>query len=486
MRLKIEILLIILFSGWAIPSFAGNPETFLNFASFTTPTGQNYFETYLSVVGNTFVFKKNANGKYGAKAHITLVFKIKDSVYAAANFNVLSPEVSDSSIKPDFVDVHRFMLPKGEYTLLFTFDDPNGAAHNKISGKQTVHVGYVHDSASVSDAEFLQSYSPSARPGPYNKCGYDMIPYVFANYPAQVKKMSFYCEIYNSEKFVGQGGKINVEYSVESPGAYSLEMNNNFLRSVQMNADTVVPLLAQVPIDNLPTGSYQLLVKVIDNKNHVICKRAFDFTKENPGVKSTRIPAGFAVYMMNRDTLEESIRCLAPISNSTERAYVSTDSLKWVPMPELKRFFYYFWESRDSLDPLTAWQKYLDNVMAVNNSFNVPGIKGYKTDRGRVYLQYGAPSQRVVEKNNASTYPYEIWQYNRMADGQTNTKFVFYTRSIETNYYVLLHSTATGEVQNPQWEVVLYSRLGTPSNLDQQTISDRFGEDVNDQFNNPH
>ncbi len=483
---RVKILLVILISGCAASSCAGNPTGFLNFASFTTPDGQNYFETYLSVVGNSLHFIKNENNKYAAKAHVTISFKVKDSVVAAANFNVLSPEVNDSSIKPSFVDVHRFMLPKGEYTLVFTLDDPADVSHKTITGKQTVQVGYVHDSTCVSDAEFLQSYSPSAKPGPYNKCGYDMIPYVFTYYPAQVKKIDFYCEIYNSKQFAGANGKITIQYSVESPEAYLLDLNSNFIRSVQMNADTVVPLLAEVPVDNLPTGNYQLLIKVMNSDNHILTQRAFDFTKENPGVKSNRIPAGFSVYMMNRDTLEESIRCLAPISNRSEEGYVTGDSLRWVPTSELKRFFYYFWKSRDSINPLIAWQKYLDNVMAVDNSFSVPGIKGYKTDRGRVYLLYGAPGQRIVRTNNPSTYPYEIWQYYRMPDGQTNTKFVFYTRSVETNNYVLIHSTATGEVQNPQWQITLYSRLGIPGNLDQQTINDDFGEEVNDQFNNPH
>ncbi|HTB32600.1 MAG TPA: hypothetical protein VK808_11270, partial [Bacteroidia bacterium] len=97
---------------------------------------------------------------------------------------------------------------------------------------------------------------------------------------------------------------------------------------------------------------------------------------------------------------------------------------------------------------------------------------------------------RIVYKNNPATYPYEIWEYYRLPDGQTEVKFVFYTTAIETNDYVLLHSTATGEIQNPAWQSALYSRLDThtllPGNLDQQTIQDDMGEDVNSQFNNPH
>ena len=116
------------------------------------------------------------------------------------------------------------------------------------------------------------------------------------------------------------------------------------------------------------------------------------------------------------------------------------------------------------------------------------GLKGYRTDRGRVYLQYGPPNIMAVEKNNPATYPHEIWEYYKLPDGETNVKFVFYSTAIETNNFVLLHSTATGEIHNPQWQSALYSTIGSglPSNLDNEKVQDQMGEDVNDEFNNPH
>jgi GWxTD domain-containing protein len=483
--IKIRILIFIFISGIAVSLQAGTPTAYLNFASFTTPSGQNYFETYLSVQGSSLKFVKNANNKYVAKVHVIIGFRHGDSVVATSNFNVLSPEVNDTLSKPDFIDVHRFWLDKGNYTLVFTMDDPNDAAQKVVSGKQPVHIGYPSDSIRISDAEFLSSFTPSGQQSPYNKCGFNMIPYVFGNYPPAMKKLVFYCDIYNTVKFVPRE-KITIKYSIEDDGAYSLNLSHHFASSVQRDADTVVPFLAQVPLDDLPSGNYFLLVSVSDINNHVLATRKYSFSRINPVVKASGIPSGFGVYMQNRDTLEESIRCLAPISNYSEQAYVMSDSLNWVSMDELKRFFYYFWQSRDSANPLEGWQKYLDKVMAVDNSFNAVGVKGYRTDRGRVYLQYGAPNIRHVETNNPATYPYEIWQYYRLPDGQTSVEFVFYSTTIETNDYVLLHSTATGEVKNPHWEVELYSRFGTPSDLDQQKIKDQLGEDVNDQFNNPH
>ena len=39
---------------------------------------------------------------------------------------------------------------------------------------------------------------------------------------------------------------------------------------------------------------------------------------------------------------------------------------------------------------------------------------------------------------------------------QSNVKFIFYNPSLAAGDYILLHSTARGEVFNPRWEVELY------------------------------
>lgn len=484
---KAKIVLLFFISGFAFPALAGNPVAYLNFATFTTPSGQSFFETYLSMVGSSFKFIKDKNNKYIADAHFIISFRRGDSVVASSNFNAISPEVADTLTKPDFINVRRFWLPKGNYMLTYTLDDPNDASHKTVKGKQAVYVGYSSDTVCISDAEFLLSYSPSNSPGPYNKCGYNMIPYVFADYPKNMNRLCFYTEIYNTEKIIPHQ-KFTIKYSIEDDGNYSLDLASNFVSSTQRDADTVVPFMAQIPIGNLATGNYYLVISVIDINNHILAKRKYSFRKENPGVKSTHIPAGFAVYMANRDTLEESIRCLAPISKYDEKAYVISDSLNWVSMIELKRWFYYFWQSRDSLHPLEAWQKYLAEVIKVDNSFNMPGQKGYRTDRGRIYLQYGPPNIRDVEKMNPVTYPHEIWEYYKLPDGEIDVKFVFYSKAVETNNYVLLNSTANSEIHNAEWQSELYSTVGSglPANLDDENVQDQMGEDVNDEFNNPH
>jgi len=89
--------------------------------------------------------------------------------------------------------------------------------------------------------------------------------------------------------------------------------------------------------------------------------------------------------------------------------------------------------------------------------------QGYYTDRGRVYLQYGPPSQRAMQPNEQNTFPYEIWQYYRTTDasnGQffSNRKFVFVNKMIGDDCYMLVHSDMRGEIYNPRWQFELTRR----------------------------
>ena len=116
----------------------------------------------------------------------------------------------------------------------------------------------------------------------------------------------------------------------------------------------------------------------------------------------------------------------------------------------MQKFFYNFWESRNSLDPSEGWRKYHLEVRKVNKEFRNFKIQGYLTDRGRVYLQYGPPNSRNQIDDAASTYPYEIWHYYKLKN-QTNKKFVFINSDFATNEYKLQYSNVYGEVSNSEW-----------------------------------
>ena len=117
----------------------------------------------------------------------------------------------------------------------------------------------------------------------------------------------------------------------------------------------------------------------------------------------------------------------------------------------------------------------------VNKNYNTSIKKGYETDQGRVYLQYGAPNSIITEKHDPSAYPYEIWSYYKV-NNQTNRKFVFYCTEISGSDYVLLHSDVTGEIATNNWEMVLHKRDTPIYDFDQKSGINYYGGHSIDNF----
>ena len=163
---------------------------------------------------------------------------------------------------------------------------------------------------------------------------------------------------------------------------------------------------------------------------------------------------------------------------------IKSDDLK-----TMQQYFYSFWSSRSTLSPDVEWEKYFAQVQRVNASFSALKSKGYQTDRGRVFLKYGAPDRIVQNHNETGAYPYEIWHYYTLAN-QRNKKFVFMSRDIATNDFQLIHSDAIGELNNSRWTNEIYSRTYSTYQEfynEDGTVNPDFyyGDDAKDYYDNP-
>ena len=109
--------------------------------------------------------------------------------------------------------------------------------------------------------------------------------------------------------------------------------------------------------------------------------------------------------------------------------------------------------------------------------------EGFETDRGRVYLQYGAPTNIVQKETSSNEYPYEIWQYNKIGSF-SNKRFIFYNPDLVNNGYRLLHSDMIGELKNPGWPQILVKRNTTNGNIDDPNadVQRHYGTNGNDLF----
>jgi GWxTD domain-containing protein len=180
----------------------------------------------------------------------------------------------------------------------------------------------------------------------------------------------------------------------------------------------------------------------------------------------------------NRKELIDNVKCLYPISSLAERDFYE-NRLVTTSTEQLQQFFYNFWLRRNPGNPEDAWQSYKKRVDEVQNLFGSKQVKGYLTDRGRVYLQYGKPDEIKDEPSDPVTLPYQLWHYYYL-NGQTNVKFVFYDPVLTGKDYELLHSTMYGEVQNPSWKMYLVRKIQTQTDIYETEPVDYWGNEMND------
>ena len=268
---------------------------------------------------------------------------------------------------------------------------------------------------------------------------------------------------------------------------------SDFTAFKKQNAKPVNVLIGEFPISALPSGNYEIVVEIRNQKNEYIAGREVFFQRSNTifapsavGIPDRNIDGTFAAAITGKDTLIGYIKSLRPVADPLELTFLN-NQLNLADTKLMQQFLYDFWAKRNPIDPAKAFYDYNLEVRKVNNSFGTKLTPGYDTERGRVYLQYGSPNSISENFNEPSAYPYEIWHYYKI-NGQTNRKFVFYNPDLVSDEFILLHSDARGEINNYQWENELHSRDSQTRDLDQEGLDnseDYFGNRAKDNFANP-
>lgn len=459
-----------------------------SYGVFYAPDKGPYLETYLKVMGNTVVWKKTNNSNYQASITVNLTIKQGSTLKYHDTYNLLSPESQDTNSVYDFIDQQRILLPAGDYDYTLAIADAGRLLSSsekpfETTGKLSIRM----DSASIfmSDIELLSAFKKSTQTNTLTRNGYDLTPLVDNYIGKSEQSLRYYVEIYNSDKVLGDNDYLVTTQIIEDHSKKVFDKCAGFQKQHAKNSNAV---LSELNISELPSGNYELLVSVKNKSNETLASQKL-FFQRNSAVKSPSASVdssgvlSFIKPMQNIDSLENQIRCLKPIASREEsNAIENITRTKDVQMMQL--FISNFWIKKDAENPEDAWTTYERMVTQVNSDYKTKIYLGCETDRGHTYLKYGKPDVISENKHEPSAYPYEIWQYYRI-DNQTNRKFVFYNPDLVSNDYTLLHSNATGEVSDTQWELKLNKRNTSSNGFDNTTQPNHFGGKADEIFKNP-
>ncbi len=464
-------------------------EAYLSYCTFYSPVDGPYIETYISFDARSVKWVQKENNKYGATLQILILFKNDSIIQNYKKYNFSAPEIDDTTnIDFNFIDQQRFALNNGKYDFQIYIRDTNSKVNDEIYYEAPIEISYSDKKINISGIELIDSYLRTDETNVLTKNGYKIIPYIAAYYPKEVSKIKFYSEIYNTSDVFGDDYKYLITMYIKSFTS-GLPVNDfYFVRKSVSNKVNV--LLNEIDISLLPSGNYFLVIEVRNQNNEIMATNEVFFQRNNPSVamklsdiKDINISNTFVSNFNNQDTLREFILCLSPVSSENERQFAA-NIIKNNDLKGMQQYFLNFWITRDSQNPKQAWNNYYNMVKAVNKEFGTRIKKGWETDRGRVYLQYGPPNSRQEVANEPNAYPYEIWHYYSLNEKQRNKRFVFYSPDFVTGDYELLHSDAIGEIYDPLWERKL-NRDNILYNFDEKNYNSHWGSRAKELYDHP-
>ncbi len=355
----------------------------------------------------------------------------------------------------DIIDLKRFQLENGEYTLRVELLDVIGG-EILYDHTQSFVIDYQKDKFKQSDL-YLSLFSPNGN-DQFKKHGVCLEPVPF-NYCQEQKQLSAYSEFYYLPRISTED--VSVGMLLYEGGK---NLNRELIKKVykRISPADYLPILLSMDISDVPTGDYHVVVETATKDKTIISSKESNINIYNPEGDLKRLNSynkefeNSFVQALTKEELNYNLKALYPrVSN--RRTDILNSVIHGSDLKVKRYFLYRYWTEQSLEHSEELFNQYRLIAEAVDRTYNSNVGKGFETDRGYIFLRYGQPSEILSIEDEPTAPPYEIWRYNQLPEtGQNNVKFLFYNPSLSTNDYALLHSTCRGERQNPRWELELY------------------------------
>lgn len=473
---------------------AGNVTALISFARFADPAKGPYLETYMNFSGKNLGLLDSEDGTYHSEVLVELTLDLLGKTVYSDQYRVISPSVSDTSLAvPDFVDLQRIPLKNGMYKMTIRLSDPSDAFDVPTTITQQIKMQHINKTY-MSDVQIISGMTKSESPTMYTKVGYDLFPFASDFYSETMNELIFYTEFYPGK--ADKASKMSFLIDAYVIDQQTRGVVNNLRKYFKREAGEVETVLHKFPITQLSSGNYALVVELKDKNNKKLDSREFPFQRSNTLNESSEVLSDdfvssndFTKQYGDPTILKELIRCYYPIASAEEEKMIEK-RLNLLDIGQMQKFMYGFWSKRNPTNPEADWKNYEKALRQVNGEYGSKQSHGCHTDRGRVYLQYGAPNSISKNYYEPSSYPYEIWHYYHVETtnviSQQNVKFVFARLEQGLQNFTLIHSTGEGEMNNPRWKLELHQRSQIFRDIDQEDTFEYHGGKATERFNNPY
>ncbi|MFZ1495926.1 MAG: GWxTD domain-containing protein [Saprospiraceae bacterium] len=412
-----------------------------------------YVELNIFVLGKTVRFQKIDSTHQQAGVEVITTFS-KDSQIVKFDKYILQSPISNNSI--NFLDLKRYTLPNGKYSLSVTITDQNDTT-NFQTYQATFELQQNKAVVQQSDIQLINGFKrDTSYNTPFVKNGIYLEPIPFNYCHKSLEQLTFYTEVYNTLEILK--APYLIRYFIEKVTSNST-YETSIIAHKRREPKNIDVLLLALDISALPTGNYNLVVEIRNKQNELLSQKKAYFQRNNPYLQNTAnvnndIVNHEFVKNFSLEDLRYGLKAIVPQVDGNEASVINL-LLQEKNEQAMKNYLFSYWANQNHNQPEKAFAQYMEVAKAVDNMYRSGFGYGFETDRGFVFLKYGRPDDIVAVEDEPSAPPYEIWKYNKIKN-QTRVKFIFYNPSLGTNDFKLLHSTARGETNNPRWLVDLY------------------------------
>jgi GWxTD domain-containing protein len=343
------------------------------------------------------------------------------------------------------VEQFRFAVPAGHYTMDVAVTD---SASGRVV-RSTVAVEGFASPPPASDLLLTSAIRPAGDSaveggGEFSRGGFLITAQTEPVLTPTESRLFYYLELYP-----GRGVQAAITARVRTPEGR--QMIATAPESVAVSAAGVAA--SGLDLTGLPPGGYLLDLEVGFPDTSVTRSAAFVMAGfETEAAIASAVGQSRDVFAeMTEGQLDTLYRPLVYLMEVNERGVYEGLSVEGK-----RNYLRQFWARRDP-SPDTPGNEFQDQfyrlIARANRDYREGGaaeVPGWRTDRGRIFVKYGAPDEMLQRPQSGSTKPYEVWKFTR---GRLR-KFVFYDETGLGNY-ALIWTNEQREPSRANWAELL-------------------------------
>ena len=369
------------------------PKYYQDFLNFSAPdSGTTRVDAFIQVPYDRIQFVKSDKG-------FTASYVVTISIFNESRDKLITEKVWNEEVnEKDFEQTNSknnynlsfksFYLVPGNYIIRSSVEDKE--SKKEFSAENPFKVKNLEIPLAISDVIIISKVSESDQ-------AKKILPNVSGNVATQKEGVPVFFEVYSDKP-----KDVRIQYIISNE-KHDIVFQSNESQRIDSGKTQIFHTIKD---SSISLGNYLLTISLLNDDETVISSTNKPFFSRWSGVPS------------NIKDMDLAIEQLVYIASQSEMDYIKDAKTN----KEKTKRYLEFWKKKDpspSTEENEVFNEYYRRINYANEHFS-HYIKGWKTDRGMVFILLGAPNNVDRHPFEYDSKPYEIWQYYQM-----NKQFIF-------------------------------------------------------------